>query len=215
MTQHDIADALIREQGTLYSEAMGAHIDRNTPQELFHWLIGAMLLSARISGDLAIEAGAALRAKDLHKIGVILDTPRAKRIEVLNKNGYARYDNITADYLYDTATLVDEKYKRDLRRLRAEADGDEKRAVSLLSEAKGIGETGAHIFLREMQFVWDEYYPRIDGPAVKAAKTLHLPEDAARLAKLASSREHFARLVAALTRADLEGPAEAVKKAAA
>ena len=215
MTQHDIAEALIREQGTLYSEAMGAHIDRNTPQELFHWLIGAMLLSARISGDLAIEAGAALRAKDLHKIGVILDAPRAKRIEVLNKNGYARYDNITADYLYDTATLVDEKYKRDLRRLRAEADGDEKRAVSLLSEAKGIGETGAHIFLREMQFVWDEYYPRIDGPAVKAAKSLHLPEDAARLAKLASSRERFARLVAALTRADLEGPAEAVKKAAA
>ncbi len=215
MKQKDIAGVLIEEQGTLYSEAMGAHIDRDTPQELFHWLIGAILLSARISGDLAIQAGEALRAADLHKIEVILDTPRAKRIEVLNKNGYARYDNITADYLYDTATLIDETYQRDLRKLREEADGDESRIVSLLTEAKGMGETGAQIFLREMQFVWDEYYPRIDGPALKAADALGLPEDASRLADLAGSKERMARLVAALTRAELEGPADAVKKAAA
>lgn len=215
MTQKQVVNALIKEQGELYSEAMGASIKRNTPQELFFWLVGSMLLSARISSDLAIRAAVGLRAADLHKIGVILETPRDKRIKVLNENGYARYDNLTADYLYATASLIDEKYNRDLRKLRENADGDAGRARKLLTEAKGVGETGANIFLREMQWVWTEFYPRLDGPAVKAAKDLGLPDDARELAKLAGSKERFARLTAALTRAALDGPAEAVKKAAA
>lgn len=215
MTQKDLVDTLIREQGTLYSEAIGASIKHNTPQDLFFWLIGALLLSARISGELAVRAAIGLRAHDLHKIGVILETPRERRIRVLNESGYARYDNIAADYLYETAQLVDEKYHRDLRKLREEADGDEARVRALLTEAKGVGAVGANIFLREIQWVWDEYFPRLDGPALKAAKALGLSEDAARLAKRAGSKERFTRLAAALTRAALEGPTEAVKKAAA
>lgn len=215
MTQRQVVDALIEEQGELYSETMGAAIKRNTPQELFYWLIGSMLLSARISADLAIRAAIGLRAADLHKIGVILETPRDKRIKVLNENGYARYDNITADYLYAVAALIDEKYNRDLRKLREKAERDAGRARKLLSEAKGIGETGANIFLREAQWMWTEFYPRLDGPGVKATKDLGLPEDAGDLARLAGSRERYVRLAAALTRAALDGPADAVKKAAA
>lgn len=214
MTQMDVARKLIDEQGTLYSEAMGATIEHNTPQELFHWLIGALLLSARISGELAVQACKGLKAHDLHKIGTILETPRHKRIKVLNENGYARYDNIGADSTYETAKLVDEKYKRDLRKLREEAGGDEKHARKLLTEAKGVGDAGADIFLREVQWVWDEYYPRLDGPAARAAKDLGLPADAEKLSNVAGSKEQFVRLAAALTRAALDGPAEAVKRAA-
>lgn len=210
----DVIQTLIDEQGALYSEAMGASIERNTPQELFHWLIGAILLSARISGDLAVKAGQGLRMRDLHKIGAILETPRDKRIKVLNENGYARFDNIGADYIYAAAKLVDEKYKRDLRKMREEAGGDVARLCALLKEIKGIGDAGANIFLREVQWVWDEYCPRLDGPAVKAAKDLGLPADAKKLADLAGSKERFVRLAAALTRAGLEGPAEKVKQAA-
>ncbi|PQA87106.1 hypothetical protein [Hyphococcus luteus] len=215
MTQKDVVKALIREQGTLYSEAMGAKIEKNTPQELFHWLLGAILLSARISSENAVKAGKGLRKENLYKIRDILDTPRDERIKTLNENGYARFDNIGADEIYAAAELVDEKYNGDLRRLREEADGDDARARRLLSEVKGIGEMGANIFLREAQWPWEEFCPRLDGPAVKEAKDLGLPDDAGKLAKLAGSRERFVRLAAALTRAALEGPAEAVKKAAA
>ena len=215
MTQKDVVQTLIREQGELYSEAMGADIEKNTPQELFHWLLGAILLSARISAGNAAEAGKGLRNEGLYKIDDILATPRVKRIRILNRNGYARYDNLGADYIRAAAELVDEKYDGDLRKLREEAGGDEDAARKLLKEIKGIGDAGADIFLREAQWPWEEFYPRLDGPAAKEANALGLPDDADRLAFLAGSRERHARLCAALTRAGLEGPADAVKQAAA
>lgn len=215
MPQKDVVNALIHDQGELYSEAMGAKIGKNTPQELFHWLLGAILLSARISSANAVKAGKGLRKESLYKIKDILDTPRDERIKTLNENGYARFDTIGADYIYAAAELVDETYDGDLRHLRDEAGGDEAAARRLLSEVKGIGESGAAIFLREAQWPWEEFYPRLDGPAAEEAEELGLPADAQKLADLAGARERFVRLCAALTRAGLEGPAEAVKKAAA
>ncbi len=92
MTQKDAVDALISHQGTLYSEEMGAHVENDTPQELFHWLIGAIMLSARISADNAVRGCKALRENDFHKIDVILERDYWDLVKVLNENGYARYD---------------------------------------------------------------------------------------------------------------------------
>ncbi|QQA41344.1 hypothetical protein [Pelagovum pacificum] len=208
MSHKQIVEALIDTQGTLYSEEIGADIARDTPQELFHWLIGATLLSSRISADNAVKAGAALRDAGLHKIDALLDARREDVVRVLNENGYARFDESTTDYLRETAEMVRDEYDGDLRKMRKE---DPARA---LLKAKGIGPKGAEIFAREAQLVWDEFYPTLGDRALTMAKDLGLPEDASELSKAAGNHERFVRLVAALTRAALDGPSEDVTKAA-
>jgi hypothetical protein len=205
----DLIDALIAEHGTLYSEAMGADIARDTPQELFHWLVGAILLSARISSGLAVQAGAALRKAGLHKIDGILGAERDALVRVLNRNGYARYDESTADYLRDTARWARETWGGDLRRLRDES-GDAAGVRKALTGAKGLGPMGARIFAREAQLVWDVVYPELDGPALEQARRYGLPDDAVDLAELAGGRERFVRLCAALTAVALDGPSARV-----
>ncbi len=214
MTQKDVVKALIDEQGTLYSESMGADISKNTPQELFHWLEGAIMLSARIGSHQAEKAGRALRDAGFHRIGDLRERERGSLVRILNEHGYARYDESTANYLRDTAEWAEETYHGDLRKLREEA-GTREEILKALQGAKGIGQMGAEIFAREAQLVWDELYPAdVSGPAERGARDLGLPTDADRLADLAGSRERYVRLLAALTRAALDGPADKVKEAA-
>lgn len=202
MGRKDIAARLIEDGGTLFSEEMGANIARDTPQELFHWLVGTILLAARIDARHAIEAAQALRERDLHKIDVILKTDKWDLVAVLRNNGYRRYDTVTEGYIRSAAELVDGRYGGDLRRMR---DGDPGAVLERIKDVKGIGKVGAGIFAREAQLVWDVFYPRADGPAVDAADHFGLPTDADDLAALAGSRERFVRLLAALTRAELSG----------
>ncbi|MWD27897.1 hypothetical protein E0K89_010465 [Aquicoccus sp. SCR17] len=212
MAQKDVANALIDSQGRLFSEQVGANIARDVPQQWFHWLLTAQLCSARIAANNALQAAAALRETGLHKIEALLESRRADRIRVLNKHGYARFDNIGADQVRDAAELVQEKYHGDLRELR-EAGGDAKGISARLQEVKGIGETGAGIFCREAQLAWDELYPQADKLCLKAAEEFGLPADAKKLADLAGSRERFVRLLAALARAHLDGPSDEVESA--
>ena len=208
----DLIDTLIAEQGRLYSEEMGAELARDTPEELFHWLIGAILLSARISAHNAVEAGAALRGAGLHRADAIAAAERAELVRVLNENGYARYDESTADYLRDTAAWARESCGADLRRL--EEGQGAAGVLKRLQGAKGLGPLGARIYGREAQLVRDVFYPTIDGKAAEQARAYGLPDDPAALAGAAGGRERFVRLAAALTRAALDGPTEAVARAA-
>ncbi|WP_299836526.1 hypothetical protein [uncultured Jannaschia sp.] len=212
MSRKDIVDALIERQGRLYSAEMGANITHDTPQELFHWLVGAFMLSARIDASLAVASAKALRAAGLHKIDAILEAPDKRLIEVLTEGGYTRYREVTTGYLKETAAWAKECYDGDLRRLRDEA-GDADAILSALQGAKGLGPMGAGIFAREAQLVWDAFHPRADGPALDAAKDLGLPREAGKLSDLAGSRERFVRLMAALTRAAIDGPDQAVTDA--
>lgn len=208
--QDDIIDALIEESGTLYSEEVGANIARDTPQELFHWLIASIMLSARISAGNAVQGAAALREAGLHRIDAIQEAAWEDIVRVLNENGYARYDESTARYLQDTAAWAEATCDGDLRRLRDGAE-DTDAVLKALQGAKGLGPMGADIFAREVQLVWDVFYPRLDGPAEKQAKKMGLPDDAQKLAGAAGTRERFVRLVAALTRVALDGPGPRVK----
>ena len=212
MSRKDVVTALIEHQGQLYSEAIGANIARDTPQELFHWLIGALMLAARIDSGLAVDAAAKLREAGLHKIDAILDADDDRLIEVLTEGGYTRYREVTTGYLKETAAWARDRFDGDLRVLRDEA-GDADAVLQALQGAKGLGPTGAAIFAREAQLVWDIFYPRADGPALDAARDLDLPTGAEALQDLAGGRERFVRLMAALTRAALDGPAEAARTA--
>lgn len=131
------------------------------------------------------------------------DATWQQRVDVITWHGYKRYDERTSTMLGDTAKLVLDKYKGDLRKLRDEARRDVKRERVLLQEFSGIGPVGADIFLREIQLVWDEAYPYADKKVIQAARRLGLPRDPEALSKLVP-RKDFARLTAALIRTALE-----------
>jgi hypothetical protein len=134
-------------------------------------------------------------------------------VRVLNRHGYARYDERTASMLGDACELLLDRYRGDLRRLRAEAGQDPRQERRLLKEVKGLGEVGVDIFFREAQVVWGELFPFVDRRAVQAARRLGLDADPGALAG-GRRPEVFARLVAALVRTGLAHDHDAVLEAA-
>ena len=201
-------DRLIEASGTLYSEEAGANLARGTPQELFHWLLTALMLSARIDAAVAVASAKALRERGQHKIDAILGTATwDDLVETLTAGGYTRYREKTATYIEEAARLVRDRHGDDLRRLRDEA-GDGDAILAALQEVKGIGPLGAGIFAREAQLVWDPLHPTLGDPAAEAARALGLPHTARGLSEAVPDRERYVRLVAALTRASIEGMPE-------
>ena len=97
------------------------------------------------------------------------------------------------------ATLVLTRYDGDLRRLAAAAGEDAGRASDLVQEVKGIGPTGAAVFLREVQAVWPWVRPYLDDRAREGARRVGLPDDPAELAGLVDGDE-LARFAVGLVR---------------
>jgi len=192
--------ALLERHGTTYAEEIGIRLGRGGPSPLFRLLCAALLLSARISADLAVAAARALADHGWTTPRKLADATWAQRTRVLNRSGYARYDERTSRMLEDAARHLLDAYGGDLRRLRDAAGRDPARERELLKEFKGIGDVGADIFLREVQRVWPEARPFFDDRALKSARRLKLPDDPEKLARLAP-RGDTARLAAALVRA--------------
>ena len=212
MSQQDIVDSLIAEQGQLFSADMGVDLTDNTPEADFAWLAGTILLSARISHKLALQAGKALGDEGLLTIDALIDADARMLSDLLGDNGYQRYHITAVDYLKASATWVRDDLGGDLRKI---AEGsDTKAALEAVQSAKGIGAVGAEIFAREAQLNWDVFYPRLEGPARDEAKALGLTTDHGALVSMAGSRERFVALTAALSRAKIDEPADSVLDAA-
>ena len=135
---------------------------------------------------------------------------RFERVKVLNRSGYARYDESTSRYIGETTALLRDKYGGDLRRLRAAAGQDPARERQLLKEFMGIGDIGADVFVREAQIPWDENYPFADRRALEAAGKLGLGAGAEELARLVDRRADLPRLLAALVFLDLAKETEEI-----
>jgi hypothetical protein len=196
----DIARVLLDRHGTTYAEQANIRL-RDAPSPLYQLLVLSMLLSARISADIAVAA-----ARELFKAGyrsprAMRDATWQDRVDALGRGHYRRYDERTASMLGDGAELVLERWKGDLRRLHAEG-GDTQGVTSLLQEVPGIGQTGASIFCREVQSVWPGLAPYVDSRTIKGAERVGLPTTPNGLAALVSKTE-IARLAAACVRASL------------
>lgn len=211
--RQEVVRALLARHGRTYAQELGIRLARNTPSPLFCWLVASLLLSARISGRIALAASGALFRAGWRTPQRMAGAGREARVRVLNRSGYARYDESTSRMLGDSCALLLDRYGGDLRRLREAAGRHPQRERELLEEFKGIGEVGADIFFREIQAVWDEHFPFADRRALGTAAALGLGGNAAALAGLVS-REDFPRLVTALVRTDLEGDAKEVLEAA-
>jgi hypothetical protein len=106
----------------------------------------ALLFSARISHRIALKAAIALAKQGWTTPERLVKSSWAARAGVLKRSGYSRYDERTSTMLGETAKLLLERYKGDLRKLREEADRNSARERELLKEFKGIGDVGVDIF---------------------------------------------------------------------
>ncbi|PYE18517.1 hypothetical protein DFR67_10496 [Williamsia limnetica] len=192
---------LDKRAGRTYADEAGITL-RDTPVPLFELLVLSMLLSARISAEIAVGTARELFDAGLRNPKAVLDADRSTIIAALGRGHYARYDESTATRLNEGSQLLIDTYNGDLRNLASEADGDTHKAHRLLQEFKGIGPVGADIFLREVQDVWPWVAPFYDSKSIDSAKDLGLPENPLQLADLAPGSN--ATFAASLIRASLD-----------
>ncbi|MFG3115058.1 endonuclease [Streptomyces sp. NPDC048197] len=197
-----LARTLLERHGTTYAQESGIRL-RNTPQPLYQVLVLAHLLSARIRASVAVASARALFEAGLRTPRRMADATWQQRVDALGEGGYRRYDERTATQLGDAAEVLLDEYGGDLRRMRDAADGDVTELRGALRKVPGLGPAGCDIFLREVQGVWPELAPRVDGKALQGAGRLGLPEDGRRLARLVGEDE-LAAFASALVRAALD-----------
>jgi len=192
---------LLKVAGTTYASEAGVRIN-DKPMPLFQLLVLCMLASKPIDASIAMRAGHELFSAGLRTPKTVLGSDRRTMIEAFGRAHYVRYDESSATRLTDIAQHVRDEYSGDLRELARRSEHDVRAATRLLKQFKGIGDTGADIFLREVQDVWTWARPYFDERATAAAKKLGLPTSAAELGRLAPRAN--ARLAAALIRTSLD-----------
>ncbi|WP_372463336.1 endonuclease [Actinospica acidithermotolerans] len=189
------------ECGETFAHQAGIRL-ANTPSPLFRLLVLTMLLSVRISTPIAVAAARELSAAGWRTPQAMAGADWQDVVDALGRAHYKRYDESTATALGEDARLLVERWHGDLRRLRAEADGDPRRIRELLQEFRRIGPVGASIFCREAQGVWPELRPCFDRRTLDGAARNRLPRDPERLAALVEPAR-LPNLAAALVRATL------------
>ena len=202
MSRHEpLVRRLLDVAGTTY--AAEAHIKiGDKPMPLFQLLVLCMLASKPIDAAIAMSAARELFKAGLRTPKAVLASDRQTMIEAFGRAHYVRYDESSATRLTDMAELVRDDYSGDLRELADRSRHDVATAKRMLKKFKGIGDTGAGIYLREVQDVWTWVRPYFDDRAAAAAKQLGLPAEPAKLGALAP--QDNARLAAALVRLSLD-----------
>jgi endonuclease III len=209
-TQHRRLQRLLTRHGRTTADELGIDLRRGGADARFQLLVAALLLSARISSELAIGAARVLSAAGFTSARAMCDATWQQRVDCLGEGGYVRYDESTARYLGATSELLLDQYDGDLDQLRDAADRDPGRERERLREFTGIGEVGADILCRELQAIWDELRPFVDQRSLATARDLSLPTDAAGLARLHGD-DDLAVVAAALVRVQLEDDLEVVR----
>jgi endonuclease III len=197
-SKEQVVRRLLKTAGTTYADEAGIRL-KDQPMPLFQLLTVCMLASKPIDAAIAVQA-----AHELFRVGLrtpesVLNADRTDMIKAFGRAHYVRYDESSATRLADIAAAARDDYGGDLRKL---ATHDVKDTVRLLKQFRGIGDTGADIFLREVQDVWTWVRPYFDKRALTAARQLGLPTDPDGLGALAPRNN--ARLAAALVRVSLD-----------
>ena len=170
-SQEKIIEALMQRHGQTFCDKLSIPIEQGTPSPLFRWLVASILFSARINADIACAAARALSEAGWRTAQAMAESTWEERTEVLNRAGYARYDESTSRMLGESAQMLLEQYKGDLRILRETAGAEPQAERERLKAFKGLGDVGVDIFFREVQTIWDELYPFLDRHALDAARS--------------------------------------------
>jgi hypothetical protein len=197
--RESIVETLLDRFGETYAEQAGIRLT-DKPSPLYQLLVLATLLSARISGDIAVAAARELFAAGYRTPQRMRQATWQDRVDALGRGHYRRYDERTSTMLGEAAELLLQRWRGDLRKLRDEAGGDAERIGELLTEFKGMGPAGASIFLREVQAVWPQVAPYVDERVTQGARKVGLPPSARELTGLVDSPREMVRLASALVR---------------
>jgi endonuclease III len=198
----ELVRRLMDRYGSTFAEEAGIRL-ADRPGPLYQLLVLTTLLSARISAGVAVAAAQALFGAGYRTPEAMARASWQQRVDALGRGHYRRYDERTATELGDEAQLCLDRWRGDLRRLRAEADGQVRSLRSMLVEFSGIGPTGADIFTREVQGVWPEYRPYLDRKVTAGATKVGLPAKPESLTGLVAPKE-LPRLASALVRVALD-----------
>ncbi len=198
----DLVRRLLNRYGTTFAEEAGIRL-ADRPAPLYQLLVLTTLLSARISAGVAVAAARALFEAGYRTPDAMVRASWQQRVDALGRGHYRRYDERTATELGDEARLCLDRWRGDLRRLRAEADGQLRALRAFLVEFSGIGPTGADIFAREVQAVWPEYRPYLDRKVTAGAAKVGLPAKPDSLTGLVGAGD-LPRLASALVRVALD-----------
>src|ERR1700759_1155872 len=150
---NQVVRRLLNVAGTTYAAEAGARTSKK-PMPLFQLLVLCMLASKPIDAAIAMRAGHELFSDGLRTPKAVLDSDRRTLIDAFGRAHYVRYDESSATRLTEMAERVRDDYSGDLRRLADRSGRDPAAAKRMLKEFKGIGDTGADIYLREVQDVW-------------------------------------------------------------
>ena len=201
MDERQLVRRLLKVAGTTYAAEAGITI-RDKPMPLFQLLVLCMLASKPIDAAIAVRAAHELFKAGLRTPKAVLAADRQTMISAFGRAHYVRYDESSATRLTDMAERVRDDYGGDLRRIAERSRRDVAATKRMLKQFNGIGDTGADIYLREVQDVWTWVRPYFDDRATTAAKRLGLPAEPEKLGALAPHDN--ARLAAALVRASLD-----------
>lgn len=142
------------------------------------------------------------------------DSTWQQRVDALGRGGYRRYGESTATALVEGAEVVRDRWDDDLRTVRERCGGSENLADGLadglavglaekvaeeVQAVPRLGPVGAGIFVREVQAVWRDLEPYLDGRAADAAAAAGLSRQPDRLAVHVPDGS-FAALAATLAR---------------
>lgn len=111
-TRQSIAKRLLEQAGTTYARESGLNLS-DKPMPLFGLLVMALLLSTRISAEIAVRAAAELRSSGLTTARHMADADRQTIITALERAHYRRYDESAATRLHDNAEVVLARYHGD------------------------------------------------------------------------------------------------------
>jgi hypothetical protein len=140
-----IAATLLDRYGQTFADEAGLSVERNTPSVLFRLLCLSLLQSARINSDISMRAAKGLAKRGWRTAERMASSTWKQRVDVLNEAGYTRYQERTSTMLGDTAGLMLDRWKGDLRNLREEAGRDPGAERKLIKGFKGIGDVGVDI----------------------------------------------------------------------
>jgi hypothetical protein len=101
-----IEEAVLERHGRTFAEELGINVAAGTPSPLFRLLVASILFSARIGHRIAIAAARALSDQGWTTAQKLGGATWAQRVRVLNRAGYARYDESTSRMLGDTCAVL-------------------------------------------------------------------------------------------------------------
>lgn len=162
---------LVCSRGGRYAAALGIDLAKDSG-ERFKWLLAALLYGTRISEQLASRTWREFAAHDVLAPQRIIDTGWGGLVAILDAGGYVRYDFKTATKLLGVCAALLHDYGGNLDALHAAASGPRDLEARLKALGKGIGDTTAAIFLRELRGIWSKAAPPLSPLALAAAQAL-------------------------------------------